>query len=742
MPTLERIRLPRGAPAGLTITRDAQGVPHIDGPQLEAVLWGLGFCHALDRGMQLLLTRILGQGRASECLDASDEALEIDRFFRRLNCSGHAAGVVDELSTSSRALLTAYVEGINAQLRRRVPWELRLLGHTPEPWQASDSIVLSRVIGYVGLAQTQAEVERLFIEMVQAGVDDARLRALFPNIPELARLDGSDPRLPSRELLQRVRLGQRTVPDGVRWLCPVPSLTASNNWAIAPRKSSSGHALLSSDPHLEINRLPNVWYEVAARITSQPGHYALAATMPGLPAALLGRTQSLAWGVTYTFMDAIDSWIEQVRGGCYRRGDRYEPFRQRHEEIRRKGKPSVHETFFENEHGVLDGSPHTEGYVLATRWSAERSGARSLEAAFAMWTAERVDEGMQWLGQLETAWNWMIADRAGDIGYQMSGLAPRRRPGVSGFVPLPGWFPENDWQGFSSLEELPHAKNPAEGFLVTANEDLSHLGAVPCQNATMADYRAERIRSLIAGQATLDTEACQRIQYDTYSLQAERFMQRLRPLLPDSEAGRALAGWDCRYDGGSIGASLFERFYSELTLIVIGRYLLGPDVVAHLSNTTTLFTSYYKNIDPLLLEPPPEFCEGRGADELYREAFERADAAGAVRLSERATTTLRHLIFAERLPLALGFDRGPVPLVGGRATPCQTQFYMVGKRQGCLSASIRINADLGEDALYTNLIGGPSDRRFSRWYCSGVEDWLAGKFKRLAPEPGDSRRAR
>jgi penicillin amidase len=735
MPTLERIRLPRGAPVGLTITRDAHGVPHIDGPRLEAVLWGLGFCHALDRGMQLLLTRLLGQGRASECLDASDEALEIDRFFRRLNCRAHAASELEKLSPSARARLTAYADGINAQLGRRVPWELRLLGHTPEPWEGADCIALSRVIGYVGLAQTQGDIERVLLEMVQAGVDDARLRALFPNIPELERLDGSDPRLPSRELLRRVRLGQRTVPEGVRWLCPVPSLTASNNWAIAPSKSRSGHALLSNDPHLEINRLPNVWYEVAARITSQPGHYVLAATMPGLPAALLGRTRELAWGATYSFMDTIDSWIEQVQGGRYRRGDHYEPFRQRHEEIRRKGKPSVHETFFENEHGVLEQSPHTDGYVLATRWAAERSGARSLEAAFAMWTATSVDEGMQRLGELETAWNWMLADRAGDIGYQMSGLSPRRREGVSGFVPLPGWLPENDWQGWLSLEELPRAKNPAEGFLVTANEDLSRYAAVPCQNATMADYRAVRIRALIGGQETLDTEACERIQYDTHSLQAERFMQRLRPLLPDSEAGRTLADWDCRYDAASLGATLFERFYAELTLIVIGRYLLGPDVVAHLSNTTALFTSYYNNLDRLMLDPPAEFCEGRSADELYREAFERAAAGSSLRWSEQATTTLRHLMFAGRLPLALGFDRGPIPLVGGRASPCQTQFYMVGNRQGCLGATVRINVDLGEDALHTNLLGGPSDRRFSRWYCSGVDDWLAGKFKRVEPDP-------
>lgn len=735
MPRLEQVRLPPSAPAGLSITRDAAGVPHIEGRDLEGVLWGLGVCHALDRGLQLLMTRIVGQGRASECLAASGQALEIDRFFRRLCCFGGVEAELERLQPRSRARLDAYTAGINAQLQRSTPWELRWLGHAPEPWLPADTLVLSRVIGYVGLAQTQGDIERLFIEMVQAGVDDARLRALFPNIPELAHLGGGDPRLPSRELLGRIRLGQRTVPAGVRWLSPVPSMVASNNWAIAPSRSRSGHALLSNDPHLEANRLPNIWYEVVARIASEPGHYVLTATMPGLPAPLLGRTRELAWGATYPYMDAIDSWIEDIRGGRYRRGDELLPFRVRREEIRRKRRPSVFETYYENEHGVLDGNPHTDGYVLSTRWSASRSGARSLEAAFEMWTARGVEAGMAQLGRLETAWNWVLADRAGNIGYQMSGLAPRRRPGVSGFVPLPGWYPENDWQGFLEPGELPHDMNPANGYLITANEDSSRYAGAQCQNATMPDYRAERIRALIEGRTDLTVLDCQRFQYDTYSLQAELFMRRLRPLLPGSEAGRVLAGWDCRYDANSRGATLFERFYAELIQLVIGRYVLGPDVVAHLSNTTALFASYYENVDRILLDPPPELCDGRSAEALYAEAFGQASQGDVTPWSAQAKMTLRHLLLSKRLPLALGFDRGPVSLVGSRATPHQTQFYTVGEHQGCVAPTIRLNTDLGEDVLFTNLLGGPSDRRFSRWYCTGLQGWLAGKFKALRPSP-------
>lgn len=65
------------------IWRDKNGVPHIEAMDKLDMFWGQGYVHALDRGMQMLLMRILGQGRACELLDSSDETLQIDKFFGR-----------------------------------------------------------------------------------------------------------------------------------------------------------------------------------------------------------------------------------------------------------------------------------------------------------------------------------------------------------------------------------------------------------------------------------------------------------------------------------------------------------------------------------------------------------------------------------------------------------------------------------------------------------------------------------
>ena len=95
---------------------------------------------------------------------------------------------------------------------------------------------------------------------------------------------------------------------------------------------------------------------------------------------------------------------------------------------------------------------------------------------------------------------------------------------------------------------------------------------------------------------------------------------------------------------------------------------------------------------------------------------------------------LRHLLFGGRLSQVLGFDRGPVTAIGGRATVHQGQIYRSGKRTTTFVPSFRLVVDFSEDALYSNLAGGPSDRRFSAWYCSDLPNWLHGKYKQISPD--------
>jgi penicillin amidase len=134
--------------------------------------------------------------------------------------------------------------------------------------------------------------------------------------------------------------------------------------------------------------------------------------------------------------------------------------------LRRKGLSDVVVGFHENEHGVLDGDPREAGLRLAYRWSvAADTGAASLSGG--------------------------LADRHGNVGFQMSGLMPRRGNGQRAFVPLPGWDPANDRCGFVPAADLPNELNPPSGFVASANDALNLDGArVHPVNLPLAHYRA------------------------------------------------------------------------------------------------------------------------------------------------------------------------------------------------------------------------------------------------------------
>ena len=59
------------------IWRDSHGVPHVEAENLNDLFWGQGYVHARDRGLQMLLMRILGQGRMCELLDDSEASLAL-----------------------------------------------------------------------------------------------------------------------------------------------------------------------------------------------------------------------------------------------------------------------------------------------------------------------------------------------------------------------------------------------------------------------------------------------------------------------------------------------------------------------------------------------------------------------------------------------------------------------------------------------------------------------------------------
>lgn len=712
----------KGIDREILIQRNQHGVPEITAHTMADLMRGLGWVHANDRQLQILLTRIFLQGRAAELLKADDGLIGLDTYMRRMNFLPDPREQLARLQPATRSALDAYVGGFNDWMADNGPvFEFKLLGyHRPEPYLVTDCLLLGKAFGFLGLADTQAGMEKFLVEMVQGGLSEAKLKELFPYL--------TDPI--DRQLLSRVTLSPALVPESVPWLNRLPHLKASNNWAVSGRHTRSGFPILCGDPHLEVNRLPNVWQEIVLRL---PTNTLMGASLPGIPGLIMGRNRHLAWSATYAYMDMLDYRIERCQAGRYYRKAGWKPFRARKEVIQVKRKPALHLTFYENENGVLEGDPNTEGHYLALLWSgAAGCGARDFDTLIKIMETRHVETAMAHFRQVEAvAMNWVLADIQGNIGYQMSGRHFKRPKGISGLLPHPGWEERADHLGFNNPDDLPQVLNPPEGIIATANQDLNYLGRSHPINLAMGAYRADRIIHLLESGAELDTTYMQDMQYDLYSLQAERLMTIIRPLLPDTENGRLLKKWDLRYAPDATEPTLFEAVYRSMIDVVFGDHGLGREVVAHIFSETGIFNDYYGNLDRILEQSSSAWFDAQAREALLRQAIEAGLAVRPLPYAQTRSITLAHLLFDGRLPGWLGFSYGPIALPGSRATIAQGQIFKNRGRPTSFGPSYRFIADLADDAIHTNLAGGPSDRRFSKWYLSDLQNWYEGNYKTL-----------
>ena len=237
-------------------------------PSWREALYGLGYMHAIDRPTQLLFARTMAAGRSAELISDRRKLVETDRFFRRAGLALRLDEEVRTLDDETFAELTFYCEGVNDGLKesgRTLPmWAAR---YHPSPWNHQAVLLVGNLLNYGGLAIGQQKNERLLLELIQAGIDAALLQELFAPM-----LDDAD-----FALLRRVKISSQLSDEALDLITDLPRLAGSNAWAVAPHRSATGSALLAADPHLEINRLPPIWYEA---VLQWGDHYAPARRCP------------------------------------------------------------------------------------------------------------------------------------------------------------------------------------------------------------------------------------------------------------------------------------------------------------------------------------------------------------------------------------------------------------------------------------------------------------------------------
>ena len=133
-----------GLSAAVTVTRDAQGVPHIAASSLEDLFFAQGYVTAQDRLWQMDMERRYAAGEVSEVVGGT--FLQHDRQQRILGLRKACERAVEELSPQDRTRLEAYARGVNAYIeshQKQLPIEFRLMRYLPRPWTAIDSLLVA-----------------------------------------------------------------------------------------------------------------------------------------------------------------------------------------------------------------------------------------------------------------------------------------------------------------------------------------------------------------------------------------------------------------------------------------------------------------------------------------------------------------------------------------------------------------------------------------------------------------------
>ena len=574
----------------IKIVRDINAIPHIFAKSSEDAFFALGFVHAQDRLWQMEMNRRIGAGRLSEIFgvvekDPESDApslLDTDRFLRTLGVYRQAEKSVANLDAETRAILDAYAAGVNAQIAYRdaLPPEFIILRHEPEPWKAADSVVWTKMMAWDLGANWRSELMRLRLAK-QLGTE--RMRELYPPYP-----GETQPALPDFAALYNQLDLRRFAAASPK---PLPRGTGSNNWVLNGSRTAHGQPLLANDPHLGL-AAPAIWY--FAHLNA-PDMNVIGATLPGVPAVVLGRNDRVAWGFTNTGPDVQDLFIEQIDPADpnrYRTPDGWANFEIVTETIRIKGADPVDVKVRISRHGpiITDSMQGTEGYLdkgfgLAFAWTALLPDDKTPAAIAAM---TKVKSGRDFVEAMRTyhapQQNMVYADVDGNIGLIAPARIPVRKPEnlVRGRMPVPGWEAVYDWDGFLPYEELPQRFNPGSGAIWTANhkivpDDYRHFLTYDWT----PPYRARRIGELLDASPAHSVASFQRMQGDVRSTMARDFLPLMLKVEPVTASARRvhqmLTDWDGTMDRNLAEPLIFNAWYRELIRMVLEDDL-GPDL--------------------------------------------------------------------------------------------------------------------------------------------------------------------
>ena len=758
LPERESARIP-GLRATVDVRYDDRGVPHVFATNLDDAYRAIGWIHARDRLFEMEIQTRAVAGTLTELV--GKRALDLDREARAMGLAWSAERnyqTLDSAGTSARAL-RAYADGVNAYIdgmsAADLPLEYRLLSAKPMRWKPQYSMYLLARMGLV-LAYSDGELRRAKMEAL---IGAAATDALFPvNLPiqepiqpngqhaprfDFAKLPPPRPadstKLAVAEALQRAtaRFASATGDDG-------DFAFGSNNWAVSPRRTAAGHALLEGDPHLTLS-LPSVWYEEHLVVPDTLDAYGVG--FVGAPVIAIGFNRDVAWTETNTAADVADYYIETVDDAAhptrYKVDGTWRPLTVRIETVRaRDGTPLATDTIYHTHRGPM---LRAGAQWVSRRWTVlEPNDANAVfERAAMAHSSSELFKAFD--GYLVPAQNVLTADRGGHIAIRSTGHYPvRPKSAPRGDVLIDGSSSANDWQGWWPLADYPQAVDPAQGYLASANQQPKDPRVDPRYFGWEwpDPWRAMRINALLRADSSVTPDDMRRFQTDPSSERTKIYVDAFTravaaaPAPRDSTLERAaqlLAGWDQRFTLDNQVAVLYTTALDELTRRTWDE-LLEPGAAG--SRRRMVATPGTSVLTELLSDPKSPWWDDRSTKDVVedrdmilrasllaawqRVVAERGPPGAAWRWGGIRFENIHHLL---RIPALSRLD---IPMASGPGT------LSPSSGDGTAGSSWRMVVELGPEVrAWGTYPGGQSGNPASTRYDDRLATWEAGRLDTL-----------
>ena len=575
------------------VLRDNFGINHIYANNQQDLFFMQGYLAAKDRLFQFEIWRRQATGTVAEIFGA--EELDRDIGTRLFKFRGDIKKELNHYHDDGYEIVSSFVSGVNKYIEEvnnnpeLLPIEFKALGIKPDLW--TNEVVISRHQGLLGNIGQELNIGRAVSLIGEEKVKE--LMWFHPKEPSLKldekityddlnqdilRLYNAYRRpikFKSHYVLDKYRAKDKIADINESNLISDTYSIGSNNWALSGDKSFNGYPLLANDPHRSLLN-PSLRY--MAHLVA-PGWNVIGGGEPEIPGISIGHNGIGAWGLTVFRTDAEDLYVYELNPNNldeYMHNGQWKKFDNINETITVKNNDETTVELLYSVHGPVTfiDRNRKKAYAVKNGWS-EIGGSPYLASL-------RMDQAKDWNEFRDACTyfnipgeNMVWADKYGDIGWQAVGIAPIRKT-HSGLVPVNG-NGKFDWEGYLPIIEKPNSFNPENGYLSTANQNVTP-DTYNRWNAVGYDwadpYRGNRIKSVIESKEKFNMEEMIDLQVDYYSIPSEEIIRLASGNISNHQNYfEKLEKWNNILDKDSVEAGIYIEWQTQIYVEFINSFV-------------------------------------------------------------------------------------------------------------------------------------------------------------------------